>query len=176
MRRLRRVRRTAITGPVVAAAGAVELAGLDQIVQEINAEPGSVFEKLLGLFDGHFGRGAGQVVRQDDRIVGVDARVLGAARQQPLRVRQDVLIHRPGARYQHADRGPLAPSCPAHLLACAGDRARIACQHRGVQPADVDAQLQRTGRHHAPHRALAQPFFDLAALAGQIAAAVAADG
>ena len=52
----------------------------------------------------------------------------------------------------------------------------IAGHHHGVQRADVDAQLQRVGRHHGADLAVAQLAFDLAALPRQIAAAIAANG
>ena len=52
----------------------------------------------------------------------------------------------------------------------------VARHHAGVERADVDAQFQRVGRDHAANAAFAQTVLDLAALAGQIAAAIAANG
>ena len=65
---------------------------------------------------------------------------------------------------------------PAGLLPQAGDDARVAHQHRRIQVADVDAQLQRRGcgyPQQAP--ALAQAALDLPALFGAVAGAVGAD-
>ena len=50
----------------------------------------------------------------------------------------------------------------------------IAGHHHRVQRADVDAQLQRIGGDHGADLAVAQLALDLAALARQIAAAIAA--
>ena len=47
--------------------------------------------------------------------------------------------------------------------------------HGDVERADVDAQLQRVGRHHGAHRAFAQALLDLATPVRQIAAAIPPD-
>ena len=70
---------------------------------------------------------------------------------------------------------PDAPPGAARLLPGGGDAARIAEQHRRVEAADVDAQLERVGGDDAQHRAVAQAALDLAPLQRQVAAAVAAD-
>ena len=51
----------------------------------------------------------------------------------------------------------------------------IAGQDGRVEPADVDAQLERVRRHDAEHLARPQPGLDRAPLGGEVAAAVAAD-
>ena len=75
----------------------------------------------------------------------------------------------------HGERQVVAAAGAAHLLPGAGERARVAGEHRGVEPADVDAQLERVGGDDAADAALAQAALDRAALVRQIAAAVALD-
>ena len=63
----------------------------------------------------------------------------------------------------------------AELLPGRRDRSRVAGQDRDIEAADVDAELERVGGHHAEHLAVAQPVLDRAPLGRQVAAAVAAD-
>ena len=51
-----------------------------------------------------------------------------------------------------ADASVAAPGA-ARLLPQRGDRARIAGQHGDVEVTDVDAELERVGRHDAEHLA-----------------------
>ena len=71
-------------------------------------------------------------------------------------------------------RSPAPPGAP-EALPGRGDRARVAGADDGVEPADVDAELERVGRDDAEDLAGAQLPLDLAALLGQVAAAVAHD-
>ena len=66
----------------------------------------------------------------------------------------------------------LRPPRPAGLLPQRRQRAGVAGQHDRVQPGDVDAELQRVGRRHAQQVAGRQRPLQLAALLGQVAAAV----
>ena len=68
-------------------------------------------------------------------------------------------------------RRPARPACCQVEATLPG----IAHQHRRVEAADVDAELERVRRDDAQHRPLAQPPLDLAPLERQVAAAVAAD-
>ena len=67
-------------------------------------------------------------------------------------------------------------SRPARPACCqvAAIGAGVADQQRRAHPADIDAQLQGVGGHHRGHVPSPQPALDLAALGGQVAAAVAA--
>src|SRR5207249_6077318 len=62
----------------------------------------------------------------------------------------------------------------AGLLPERRDGARIARQHRDVEMADVDAELEGIGGDDAEHFALAQPLLDRPAARRQIAAAIPA--
>ena len=86
-----------------------------------------------------------------------------------------VLVDRRARRDEDRDARVLAPAGPPELLPRRGDRARVARQDRGVEPADVDAQLERVGRDDAEDLAVAQAALDRAPLRRQVAAAVAAD-
>ena len=73
-------------------------------------------------------------------------------------------------------RGPAPrPSGAAGLLAHRRERAGEAVEHDRVEPADVDAELERVGRRDAEQAAVAEPAFELAALLGEVAGAVRGD-
>ena len=76
-----------------------------------------------------------------------------------------------GRRRGHEDRDAhVAPAAgAAHLLPGAGDRARVARQHRDVEPPDVHPELQGVGAHDPEHLAVAQPALDRPALRRQVA-------
>ncbi len=87
----------------------------------------------------------------------------------------DELIERRGRRHQHSARSPAAPPGAARALPRGRDRSGISRHHARIERADVDAQLQRIRRDHAANAAFAQAALDLAPLARQIAAAIAAN-
>ncbi len=117
----------------------------------------------------------GQVLLQNIGIARVDQRVLVRAAEQIARMPHIVLVQRVVQRDQHRQGVPRAPSCPACLLPHAGDRPRKAHQHRGVQVANIDAQLQRRGGGH-PQQSSAGPHspLDLPPLLGPVPGAVGA--
>ena len=109
--------------------------------------------------------GTGQVLLQDVGVGGIDEGVLVRAAEQIPRVPHEVLVEGVIQGDEHGQGVPRAPSGPAGLLPQAGDGARKTNDHRGVQVADIDAQLQRRGGGHPqqlPTRT--QAALDLAAL------------
>ena len=90
--------------------------------------------------------------------------MLGAAAKEVVGVGDDVLVQRAGGGDQDRQRHAGAAAGAAGLLPRAGDGAGKAGQHRRIQPADVDAQLQRVGGDDGLHAAVAQPLLDLAPL------------
>ena len=52
--------------------------------------------KLLAGAKGQLKRGAGDVVAEQQQVVGVDQRMLGAAAKEVVRVSDDVLVQRAG--------------------------------------------------------------------------------
>ena len=87
----------------------------------------------------------------------------------------DVLVDRGAGRDEDRDARPRPPAGPPELLPGRGDRARVAGHDRHVEPADVDAELERVGGDDAEDLAVAQPALDRPALGRQVAAAVAPD-
>ena len=71
--------------------------------------------------------------------------------------------------------GLVAPARPSELLPRRGHRARVAGEDRHVEPADVDAELERVRRDDAEDLAVAQAALDRPPLGRQVAAAIAAD-
>ena len=105
--------------------------------------------EALGLADRQLEGRALEVVHQDERVVGIDPRVLGRRAEEIVGMRRHELIERRAGRDQHRRRGFGAPPGPARLLPHRGDRSRVAGQDRGVQVADVDAELERVRGHDA---------------------------
>ena len=70
--------------------------------------------------------------------------------------------------------GLAAPRAPPHL-AQARHRAGEGHAQGGVEVADVDAELERVGRHHREQVALGEPQLDLAPLGRRVAGAVGGD-
>ena len=116
------------------------------------------------------------MVEQDQQMIGVDQRLFGRTREEIFGMMGQELVERTGRGDQHGGCRVISAPGPARLLPDAGDGSRIADQHRRAQPADVDAQFEGIGGNDEFDRAIAQSFFDLAALGGQVAGAVAADG
>ena len=130
--------------------------------------------ELLIVADRQLERGALQMIEQNLQIVRIDVRVFGRALEEIFGMLDDVLIERRARSHQHGQRCGLPAPRAAGPLPGGRDGPRIAGHHHGIQRADVDAQLQRIGRHHRAEFAVAQLAFDLAPFLGQIAAAVAA--
>ena len=95
----------------------------------------------------------------------VEDRRLHRALEELVGVAAEELVQRVVAGHVQRQPGAAAAGAAPHL-AQAGDRAREGHADRGVQLADVDAQLQRVGGHHGEQVALDQPLLDLAPLGG----------
>ena len=100
--------------------------------------------------------------------------MLGGAAEEIVRMLDHVLIEGRAGGHQHRGRGALAAARPSRALPARCDGARVAGHHHGVERADVDPQLERVRGHYRADLAVAQLALDLAALARQVAAAVAA--
>ena len=118
---------------------------------------------------------AHQLRREHVGVVRVEHAPLDRRAEQRLRVVHQVGVHRVVAGDEH-DQGLVAgPSGPARLLPERRPRAGEAGHDHGVQPGDVDAQLQRVRGGHAEQLAGLQRRLQRPALLGQVAAAVRRD-
>jgi hypothetical protein len=114
-----------------------------------------VLRPLLGRGLGHqlLGQDVQRLVRDDDGV----QRAAAHAAQQRGALHQLVA----GRRVQPAGRGPAAGVVgPAHPLQERGDAARRADLAHQLDRADVDAELQRGGRHQRPQVTGPQPGLD----------------
>ena len=132
--------------------------------------------KALALLEGQLEHGAAQVLEQDEQVIRVDQRLLGRALEEILRMVGEELVERTGGGDHDRCSGFEAASRPPRLLPRRSDGARVADEDRRAQPADIDAQLEGVRSNHGPDGAFSQSLFDLAALVGKIAGAVAANG
>src|SRR5579862_1457622 len=99
----------------------------------------------------------------DFGAVGIENRRLHRTGQEIVWVAAEELVERVLAR--DVDRQPpAAPSGAAPHLPQAGDRAREGHADRGVEIADIDAELKRVGGHHAQQLSATQAALDLLAL------------
>ena len=123
-------------------------------------------------------RGAEQVLAVDQRALVVEDRGLDGALQELVGVAAEELVERVLAGDVHGQPAPRrsigAPGAAPHL-AQRGDRAGERDDDRGVERADVDAELERVGRDHGAQLAAHQPALELAALLGGVAGAVGDD-
>ena len=164
--------RVAVGDPFPAIAFAMQHAFLAQHFQPRRADFGA---EHLVAGERQLERGAADVVEQDQRLVRLDARVLGRRALEEFRMAHQVLVQRIGTGHQHAQRRLLPATGAAEALPGGRDRAGIAVEHHHVEAADIHAQLQRRGADDAVDAAGAHRAFGLAALLRQVAAAVGAD-
>ena len=175
-----RVGRVRLVRPVPVAGRILGRAGLAEVHEALFRQDAEDLLQVLpavrlGGRERQLERGALDVIDQDLQVVGVDEGVLGRRVEEVRRVADHELVERRARRHHHRRRPARPPPGPAEPLPRRRDRARVARQHRDVERADVDAELERVGRHDAAHGPVAQPFLDLAPPVRQVAAAVAAD-
>ena len=109
------------------------------------------------------------------RIVRLDASVLVGTAEEEIGAAHQVLVERAVLCDEDAQRAIAAPSAASRLLPCARDAAGIAREDRRVQFSNIDAQLERVGRHNAHQLAAAQAALDLPAVLRQVAGPVGLD-
>ncbi len=131
---------------------------------------------LVGPAEGQLVGGAGEVGAEHERVGGVDDRRLGRAGEHLVGMGHEPLVELVLARHEHGERLlGLAPR-PPRLLPEGRDGAGEAVEHAGVEPADVDPQLEGRGGHHALEAAREELVLDGPALDGEVAAPVGGHG
>ena len=122
-----------------------------------------------------FVRGARDLRAHDERVLRVDDRTLGRALRQLRRVRRvplvELVVARDEDRRGTAAGAPGAPCLLPHRREC----AREPVQHDRVEPADVDAELERVGGGDPEQPPARQLELERAALLREIARAVRAN-
>ena len=107
-------------------------------------------------------------------VPGVEDRRLDRAVEELVGMAAEELVERVLAG--HVERQPAAAAAgAAPHLAQRGDGARERHADRRVERADVDAELERVGGHHAEQLALEQLVLELAPLLRRVAGAVGGD-
>ena len=89
-------------------------------------------------------------------------------------MRRHVLVDRIAGRDEDGRARLEASAGAPDALPGRGDRSRVAGQDGGVEPTDVEAELERVRAHDAEHLAAAQSALDGAPLGRQVAAPIAA--
>ena len=165
----REVLRAPVPAPVVRLADVPALGEeREQVVRGPRPEPLAGLERQLE-------RRGPDVGEQDVEVVRVQPRLLRPPAEDELRVVDHVLVHGRRRGHQHGHAHVAAPPRAAHLLPGPGDGSRVAGEHRHVQAADVDAQLEGVRADDPQHLAVPQAALDRPSLRGQVAAPVAAD-
>ena len=115
------------------------------------------------------------MIDEDFEIVGLDEGVLRSVAEEIVGMTHDELIERRGRCDQHGTRASAAAAGAPGPLPGGGDGAGIAGHDHGVERADVNAELQRTGRNHSADFSIAEAAFDFAPFVRQVTSAVAAN-
>ena len=129
----------------------------------------------VGLTQRPLHRRAVHVPAQNERVGGVEHGVFHRRAQQRVGVVDQVGVHRLVAGHQHRHRALPAPARAPGLLPKRRHRARKPRHHHRVQPADVDAQLQRVRGRHPQQLTGVQAALQLAAVLRQIPRPVGCD-
>src|SRR5216684_5203532 len=132
--------------------------------------------EFVAWSNGQFERSTFQMIDEDFQIVGLDEGVLRRVAEEIVGMANDELIERRGGSHQHGARASAAAARAARALPGSGDGAGIAGHHNGVKRAHIDAEFESAGGDDAADFSIAEAAFDVAALVGQVAAAVAANG
>ena len=127
---------------------------------------------LVGGGEGQLVGGAGQVGEQDVAVRRVDDGRLGGAGEELVGMGHEPLVELVAAGHEDGEGGGGAASRPPGLLPHRGDGAGEAVDHAGVEPPDVDAELQRAGGDDAVEAAVEELVLDGTALGGEVAAPV----
>ena len=128
--------------------------------------------RSVGLGQRQLGRRAASCGASTYGLAGSSTRRLDRAAEQRLGVVHQVGVQRVVAGDEHDQRARPGPPGPAGLLPERRQRAGEAGEHHGVQPGDVDAELQRVGGGHPEQVAAGERRLQRAALLRQVAAAV----
>ena len=124
-----------------ASLAAAQQARLGQLMDHILCVPGS----NRGIIQRFFYRSAIDVAEEDIRIGRVEYAGLHRLAQQRLGMVDQIGIHRLIAGDEYYERAlPAAAGAPG-LLPKTGDGPREAGRDHGIEPTDVDAQLERGG-------------------------------
>ena len=149
-----------------------QLVGEDQAAHAV--VEGRAPPPLVGVGERQLVGGAAQVRVDDVGVLRVHHRRLGRATHELLGVGGEPLVELVVAGHQHGGGRAARPTGPPDLLPERGDRAGEAVEHHGVEPADVDAQLERGGGHDRRQLPGEELVLDRPALLGEVAAAVGA--
>ena len=109
------------------------------------------------------------------RVVGVEDRSLDGPAEDRLRVVDEIGVERIVARDQHRERVAAVAPGATGLLPQRRAGARPAGDEDRVEPADVDAELERVRARHAEEVAVVQRALEGAAVLGEVAGAVRRD-
>src|SRR5215467_11690779 len=112
------------------------------------------------------------VIDEYVQVVGIDQRALGRSLEEVARIPDNELIEGSAARDHHGGRSTGAPAGAPRALPRRRDRARVTGHHRNIERTDVDAKLERVGRHDRANETLTKALLDLSPPQRQIPAAI----
>ncbi len=152
--------------------GAQHFAG-DEFVDDRAGGSPEKFEILGG--QAVFGGRAGQVRPQDVRVSRVGHSCLDRPAEDRLRMMDQVGVQRVVPSDENHKGSLPTPAGAPGLLPHGCQRPGVPGQQCGVEPGDVDTELESVGGGDAQQRPIAQRLFELPAFLGQVTAAVGRD-
>ena len=157
-------------GPEPSRRAASEMPGRGQAVQQ----RGQCDAEVPRVVKGHreFLRCGGDVGGQHMRVLRVQDGALHGAVEDQLRVFTQVGVQRIRSGDQDRERVPARAPCSSCLLPQPREGAGEAARHDGVDPRDVDAELEGIGAGDPLELAALQPGFQPASVVGEVAAPI----
>ena len=164
------VRRTVVAGPEPPGRAPAQDAPGDERVDE-RPRVGTEHREVV-VAERQLRRGGREVRPEHVGVVRVHDRRLDRGAEDRLGVADEVGVERVVGRDEHGERLLARAPRPARLLPQAGPPPGPAGHDDGVEPADVDPELEGVRRRQPAQRPRAQPALELAPLLGEVAAAV----
>ena len=162
-----------LPGPVPAVAAASQQVLGDELVGALRHRRAEDRDVRGG--ERHLGGGRGEVRAQHVGVGRVEGARLDRGVEHRLGMAHEVVVEGVVAGEEHREALATGAPRPSRALPQRGPRARPAGHDDGVEPADVDPQLQGARRREPAQPPAAQLLLQLAALLGQVAAAISGD-
>ena len=162
-------------GPEPPGGSGSEQSPADEIVEHNPDRFGRAEQRQVGFGQGQLRGSAAQLRAENVGVARVQHGGLYRPAEDRLGVVHEIGVERIVAGHEHRQCALAGPAGAARLLPDRGHRARPAGEQHGVQPGDIDPELQRVGGRDPQQLAGLQPSLELASILGKVTAAVGRD-